>query len=162
MAIIDHIDLEARRIYLSAATVGVDFNPMNAYKEMRTLRATNEQLRKGDVFMKGGGHIYKGGVKYTERYVTLLKGTRFVPYDATQVLTIVGTVITDEGTEGIQCFDRNSLTVTTVVDLVYIPPQVEVIEISTGSGLSAEESTKLLSIPTATENATAVANDLLY
>ena len=30
------------------------------------------------------------------------------------------------------------------------------------SGLSEEESTKLLSIPTATENATAVANDLLY
>lgn len=163
MAVIDYIEPWTRRVYLSADTVGVDFQPMNAYKEMRALRRTDEELRKAGLFMAGLGKEPKGGGKFTERFVKLLDGTRFVPYDVTQILNVIGTVITDDGQEGVACFDRNPLTVTTRVDINYIPPQVEVIEISTGSsGLTTEEHDKLLSVPTKEETAKEVADGLYY
>lgn len=164
MAVIDYIEPWTRRVYLSADTVGVDFQPMDAYKEMRTSRRLIEELRKAELFMVGLGKEPKGTGKFTERYVKLLEGTRFVPYDVTQVLNVIGTVITDDEQEGVACFDRDPLTVTTRVDINYVPPQVEVIEINTGStgGLTTEEHDKLLSVPTKEENATAVANELLY
>ncbi len=83
--------------------------------------------------MSAHGFDEKGGGKYTERYVKLLNGTRLIPYDTSHVLTITGTVISDEGTEGVDCFDRTSLSPTSAVDINYIPVQVEVVtlEVST-------------------------------
>ena len=132
MAVIDYIEPWTRRIYLSIETVGVDFQPMDAYKEMRTLRRTNEELRKADLFMKGLGKEPKIPGKFTERFVKLLDGALFVPYDANQALNVIGTVITDDGKEGIDCFDRTLLTATTHVDINYVPLQVEILEIATG------------------------------
>lgn len=156
MALIDHIDPINRRIYLSASTVDATVHPIDIYKEMRGLRATDETLRPFDVFIKSYGNVYKGSGKYTERYIVLQKGTLIVPYDTSHTLTIVGTVITDDGKEGVYCFDRSSLSAGVSVNINYVPPQVEVIVISSGSGLSQEEHDKLLSTPTATENAEAV------
>ena len=145
MVIIDHIDGPNRRIYLHADTVGNEVHPMDVYKEMRTLRRTDETLRKYDLFMSGEGNVKKkpDGSKRTERYVILLSGTLIVPYDTTHELTITGTVITDTGLEGPECFDRTPLTATSVVDINYVPPQVEVITIATGSGLTEAQDTKL-------------------
>ena len=163
MALIDHIDGPNRDVYLSASTVNNSFHPIDIYKEMRTLRRNDEDLRKQDVYMSGHGFESKGGGKYTERYVKLLGGTRLVPYDTSHELTITGTMITDEGAEGIACFDRTSLSPSTVVDINYIPAQVEVITITTGgSALTTEENTKLMSIPTKTEIAQEVVEDYKY
>lgn len=139
MTLIASIDGPTRRVYLHADTVGADVHPVDIYKEMRVLRRNSEALRGYDLFMKASGNEEKGGGKFTERYVTLLLGTRLVPFDTTHELTITGTVITDDGQEGIAAFDRASLSPTTAVDINYVPPQVEVIEVSSGSGLSAEQ-----------------------
>ncbi|RLA43131.1 MAG: hypothetical protein DRR06_12840 [Gammaproteobacteria bacterium] len=143
MTLIASIDGPSRRVYLHADTVGASVHPIDIYKEMRTLRRTDETLRGYDLFMKSSGNESKGSGKFTERYVTLLGGTRVVPFDTSSELTITGTIITDEGTEGIACFDRTSLSPTTVVDINYFPPQVEVIEVSSGSGLSVGQDKKL-------------------
>lgn len=156
MALVDHVDGVNRDIYLSSDTVGASINPIDIYKEVRTLRRTDESLRVWLPFMAAKGNDPKGGGKYTERYVILLNGTRLIPYNVSHTLIVVGTVITDDGQEGIACFDRAPLSSTTRVDINYVPPQVEVITVSSGSGLSSDERTKLMSIPTATSNASAV------
>lgn len=138
MALISSIDPVTRRIYLSLATVGTTIHPIDIYKEMRTLRATDEALRPFDTFLKAYGNVSKGSGKYTERYVQTVQGTRIVPYDSSQELTINGTIITDDGFEGVSCFDRTLLSPTTVVDINYVPPQVEIIVIGS-AGLTAVE-----------------------
>lgn len=143
MAVIDHIDGPNRDIYLSASTMLSDFEPMDAYYEMRTLRRTDESLRKFNLFLQAKGREPKGGGTFTERYVIQLEGTRFIPYDSSHTLTVVGTVITDDGQSGVDCFDRSPLTSTSIVDINYIPPQVEIIELGT-SGLTPTESDALL------------------
>lgn len=139
MALIDHIDPVNRDIYLSADTVGINLNPIDVYKEMRTLRAADESLRKFAVFLEAKGRDPKGGGKYTERYVVEKSGTRIIPYGGTShTLTVVGTIITDDGQEGIACFDRSPLSPTIRVDINYVPPQVEVLVV-TGDGLLVTE-----------------------
>ena len=144
MALIESIDGPNRLIYLSVDTVDTEVHPIDIYKEMRELRKTDESLRKYDVFLQAYGNVSKGSGKYTERYVVEIDGTRIIPYDANSFLTITGTIITDDGNEGIDCFDRSGLTYR--VDINYIPPQVEVIVISSGSGLSTEEHDQLMQI----------------
>lgn len=128
------IDPDTRDMFLSANTVGAAINPIDIYKEMRTCRSEIETLRPYDVFLSAFGNVPKGGGKFTERYVQCNSGTRIVPFDISHELTITGTIITDDGQEGIACFDRTTLTVSTIVDINYIPPQVEIIEVSTGGG----------------------------
>ena len=133
MAVIASVDGPNRRIYLHADTVGTTLHPIDIYREMRALRRTDETLRKFNLFMKMDGNIAKGGGKFTERYATLLEGTRIVPFDTNHDLTINGTLITDDGFEGISAFDRTPLSVNTAVNINYVPPQVEVIEVATGA-----------------------------
>ena len=146
MALIDHIDGPNRDIYLDASTMGVDVHPIDVYKEMRTLRRTDESLRKFDIFLVAKGHESKGGGKYTEMYVIEMGGTRIIPYDADHELVIIGTIITDDGQSGVACFDRSPLSATTVVDINYQPLQVEVIEIASGSALTQAEHDHLMGI----------------
>ncbi len=143
MPVIDHIDGPNRDIYLHADTVGADVHPMDIYREMRALRAADENLQKHTVFMQGFGNISKGGGTFTERYVQLINGARIIPYNVTHQLTITGTIITDDGQSGVACFDRGPLSPTTVVDIAYVPPQVEVITITGGSGLDFDQDAKL-------------------
>ena len=140
MPLIDHIDGANRDIYLSADTVGASIHPVDIYKEMRVLRRTNESLRKFNLFLEAKGKDPKGSGKFTERFVRCLEGTRIVPYDTSHDLTVTGTIITDDGQEGIACFDRSPLAPTTTVNINYFPPQVEIIEVAVGgSSLTAQE-----------------------
>jgi len=143
MALVATIDGPNRDVYLSANTVGVDIIPMDIYKEVRTLRRLNEDLRKYEMFISAFGNVDKGGGKATERYIQLNSGTRIIPYDVSHVLTITGIMITDDGQEGIACFDRTPLAGSTNVDINYIPPQVEIITVIGGSGLSVAQDGKL-------------------
>jgi hypothetical protein len=147
MTIIASIDgtVSPRLIYLHSDTVGASVHPLEIYQDMRALRRTDESLRKFDLFMSMSGNVAKGGGKFTERYVTLLN-TRIVPYDTSHVLTITGTIITDDGFEGIFAFDKTPLSATTTVDIAYVPPQVEVITVSTGGALTVEQDAKLTQI----------------
>ena len=139
MAVIASIDGPNRLIHLHADTQNADVDPMDIYKEMRTFRRTDEDLRKFDVFLQGSGYVAKGGGKFTPKLVTCLLGTRIVPYDATHELTITTEIITDTGESGIDCFDKTPLSVGVEIDINYVPQQVELIEIVGGSGLSQQE-----------------------
>jgi hypothetical protein len=121
--------------------MGEDLYPMDIYTEMRALRRTNEDLRKYDVFLSAFGNVPKTATKNTERYVRENAGTRIVPYNASHNLRVVGTIITDDSQEGIDCFDRSSLDPGVEVDIDYQPPQVEIItvNISGGSGITDQD-----------------------
>jgi len=146
MAVIANIDGLNRRIYLSVNTENAEVHPIDIYKEMRTLRRTDESLRNFDNFLLASGNEPKGGGKFTPRLVKCLLGMRIVPYDSTHTLTITGEIITDEGTGGLDCFDKTLLSYDSIVDINYVPPQVEVIQVSSGSGLSTEERDQLMQI----------------
>lgn len=130
MPVIASIDGPNRRVYLHSDTAGAQLHPIDIYREMRALRRSNESLRSFDLFMRADGNIPKGAGKFTERYVTLLAGTRLVPFDTSHDLTITGTLISDDELEGNQCFDRSSLSPTSTVNINYFPPQVEVIVVN--------------------------------
>lgn len=142
MTLIASIDGPNRDIYLHADTVGASFHPIDVYKEMRTLRLNDESLRKYDPFLSARGNVAKGAGKFTERFVICNAGARLIPYDTSHELTITGTIITDDGQAGVACFDRSPLTPTTIVDINYEPPQVEVIQ--SGSGLDAGQAALLV------------------
>ena len=74
-------------------------------------------------------------------------GARIVPFDASHTLSIGGSIVSiDESLAGPDLFDRSPLSATTDVDISYQPPQVEVIEVETGSGLTTEQDEKLMLI----------------
>lgn len=127
------------RIYLHADTVGTEVHPVDVYREVRALRVSNENLRAFDMFCSMFGNVSKGGGTYTERFLRLNNDCRIVPFDTDHELTITGTLITDDGQQGIACFDRSSLNAATTVDINYVPPQVEIIEVNTGSGVNQSD-----------------------
>lgn len=124
---------------MHADTVGADIHPADLYREIRALRRLDESLRAWLPFLIYSGNVSKGPGKATERYMTLLNGTRIVPFDTSHILTITGTIITDDEQEGVACFDRNPLSASTEVDINYAPPQVEVITVFIGSGVTAQD-----------------------
>ena len=142
MPLIDHIDGVNRRIYLHSSTANTEVDPMDVYKEMRTLRESDESLRKFDVFLTASGYEPKGGGKFTAKLVKEMNGTKIIPYDVDSYITITGEIITDDGYSGVDCFDRSSLV--NRVDINYLPPQVEVIEIVSGSGVTAQDKTDII------------------
>lgn len=153
MAVVASVDGPNRRIYLSATTVGVEVQPMDIYTEVRALRKADENLRKFDMFLVGLGRILKIPGKYTERFVQLLTDddygitTKVIPYDTgigtSYTLDIPGTIITDQGQEGLDCFDTDVLDCK--CNVYYHPPQVEILETGV-SGLTGPESAAILNI----------------
>jgi len=159
---IDHIDPVNRLVYLDKSTVNTLVHPIDIYRAMRNLRLTDESLRPFDVFMtmRGAEKKNPSGSKRTERYLVLLGGTYIVPFDAEGYLTIDETIISDIGLEGVECFNRNSLS--NRVDINYIPKQVEIITVASGgTGLTQEEHDKLMAIPTSASGLTKEEHDKL-
>jgi len=157
---IDHIDPVNRLVYLDKSTVNTLVHPIDIYRAMRNLRLTDESLRPFDVFMtmRGAEKKNPSGSKRTERYLVLLGGTYIVPFDAEGYLTIDETIISDIGLEGVECFNRNSLS--NRVDINYIPKQVEIITVASGgTGLTQEEHDKLMAIPTSASGLTKEEHD---
>jgi len=158
------IDPINRKIHLDATTVDATIQPIDIYREMRTLRATNESLRPYDVFMtmRGGEKKNPSGSKRTARYLVLLGGTLIVPYNTSHILTVAGTIITDTGLEGVNAFDRSNLSVGVNVDINYVPPQVEVITVNTGgTALTTSEHNKLMGIDNAATIADTIFNRVI-
>lgn len=144
---IDHIDPENRLIYLDSSTVNNTIQPIDIYREMRDMRQNDETLRPFDVFMtmKGGDPKNPEGTKRTERYLVLLEGTMIVPYDTSHFITVDGTIISDDGKEGIECFRRDVLSTGVEVDINYVPKQVEIIVVNASGdfGFTPEDRERL-------------------
>lgn len=138
MALIQSIDYLTKRIYLSIDSVGITLDTMDIYREVRTLRAINENDRKFDPMIVAGGNIQKTASKFTQPYVQLLYGCEIIPYDSDQVLTLVRDTFSDDGREQAQCFNLTGLSSTVVI--VEAVEKVEVREVTVGgSTLTKEE-----------------------
>lgn len=132
MATVASIDYAARLIYLSAATMNVDIDTMDVYREVRALRRTNEAHRKYQSIIVAGGNVEKiAGLTYTPSYVQLLYGTRIIPYGVTaHRFRLIRDTFTDDGFAGIDCFDRSGLSVDVDIDVQV--DKIEIVKVVTG------------------------------
>lgn len=129
MPLISHIDGEERLVYLDAgAAIGgvITFHPVDdLFREYRTLRRTNEGIRRFLSFMDAVGNAPKGGGKFTPRYLLLLGGTKLVIPNSVSEVNIAGELLTDDQTSP---FDTTLVTGPVVLN--YTPPTAEVIAVS--------------------------------
>lgn len=146
MALIESIYYPNRRVYLTDENIGINIQPIDWYKEIRTRRRLNlDNGKKFYPLINAFGNQSIGGSKFTPRFVNLATGVRIVPFDATSKLDIRGGLISiDDGLEGADLFDRSDLVSSVNVD--YQPPQVEIIQVNSGSGLSSSQASQLASL----------------
>ena len=147
MTTVASVDYPNKRIYLHQDTaVAGEFDPMQAYREIRALRAGGD----GRGFSTGilaEGNDPKGGGTFTPRRVLLASGWRWVPFDGDHRLrTVVEAISRDEELSNLDLFDKLPLSPTTDVELELDIQQVEIITVTTGSGLSAEQAAQLTAI----------------
>jgi len=156
MALIASENYVTKRIYLGIDSVGVDVQPIDIYTEHRARRRLNASgQRKFRPMVRSFGNQQIGPTKFTPRFVNLAAGVRIVPYDTTHNLLIRGALIsTADSLEGRDLFDRSSLVAS--VDIDYQPPQVEIITVSTGSGLDAGQAAQLTAAAAASARAEAL------
>jgi hypothetical protein len=142
VTVIGSVVLAEKRIYLD---VGVrSFHPVDdLYKELRTLRHTDESLRHFEMPLTASGNVAKGGGKFTPRLVIFNEGWRVVPEDTSHTLDVTGEQITDDGQSGPACFDFTPLGATTKVIVNYQPPEAEVITVDTGGSFLGSDRTSL-------------------
>ena len=142
MPVVSMVDYISKRIYLHSSTVGVDFDTMDVYKEVRALRFADTQApyphRNFKPMIIQGGNIQKTPTTKTAKYVQLLYGCRIVPFDTNQNLRVICDTFTDDGFAGRDCFDRSSLT--NIVDIDIDFPEVEIRYVYVGgSSLTKED-----------------------
>jgi len=142
MPLVSSVHYVAKRIYLSAETVGIDLDTMDIYKEVRALRASETQTpyphRNFKPMIIAGGNEEKiTGLTFTQPFVKLLFGCRIVPFDANQIIGLVRDTFTDDGFVGRDCFDRSGLSSTIEFDDKV--EKVEVRVVSTGSAVTAQD-----------------------
>ena len=128
MPLIDRIDGPNRLIYLTAEASPV-FDLQEVYREERALRRTDETLRRFHKFIVMRGREVKDAASgtFTERYLVMLRGTKFIPWDADSQISVTTTLIGEDGSpEGAGQFDRSAIA--SNVDIDYRPLQVELIE----------------------------------
>lgn len=149
--VIDRIDGVNRRIYLHSDTVSAGLTSFESfYREYRTMRETVPELQYFAPFLTAEGNVPLGRGKFTPRYIKLLQGCRIVPYNTTHTLLVTFQVITDDEKNGIECFDRLPLSLTSRVDIDYDYKGFETVQVATGSAMTTEEHNKLMSIPAVT------------
>lgn len=66
------VDYPNKRIYLSAATVGVPLDTLDVYRDVRALRRVTEAHRAYRPMIVAGGNIQKTPTTYTAPYVRML------------------------------------------------------------------------------------------
>lgn len=139
MSTVASVDYVAKRIYLSAQTVGTSLDLLQVYKDVRALRLANPAHRLFRPIIVAGGNIQKTASTFTQPYVQILNGGYIVPYNALGTIKIIREIFSDDGRSGLQCFDRSSLTAN--IDIDYDVQAVEVRTINTLgiTGPSAED-----------------------
>lgn len=146
--IIDYIDGPNRIIYLKSpanwpiskitASGQLEWHPVDdLYKEVRTLRRTNEELQKYFSFVSALPLNDKGGGNTTSRGAKLLRGTRVVPFDATQTMRITGDLLSDEEVTGVDLINLDNLS-NVKVKINYVPPPASEVIILDGNGQPAD------------------------
>lgn len=139
MTTVASVDYPAKRIYLSAATVGVPLDLLNVYRDVRALRAVTPAHRNFQPLIVAGGNVQKTATTYTQPYVQLLRGCYIVPYNAAQTLVVVREVFGDDGRYGVGCFDRSGLAHIVDIDIQVSPVEVRTVSTTGAPAPSALE-----------------------
>lgn len=135
MAVVQTWDGVARRVYLLPDVT--EFHPVeDIYKEYRTERRTNEDLRKFNPLMAAYGNVTKGGGRSTPRYLVLLEDTKIVPYDTPTRIVSTGEMITDDPDVDPTTFDLSDRTGS--IKLFITPAEAEIIYIEGSGTLTAK------------------------
>ena len=180
--VIAGVDGTSRKVYLKDGVRSyhpVD----DLVAELQQLRSDDENHRWYYPLIIEQGGVFKGGTTYTGKYALFQQGAEVIPADdIDHDLNIIGEQIDGLGKVGIELVNKTSLVHSVNINYLP-PPTTEIKVISTGSvvtaqdkvdiasqasiavwqeavrtltqsaGLTTEESAKLLSIPTANENA---------
>ena len=142
MAQLNSIDFAAQRIYLHADTVTQGVDGFLLYDEIRSYIATTAAAQNYSLPIQKQGYLPKGGGNFTPKFVTMLSGWRIVPYDGvSHTLVILVELISADGLSDKDVFDRSSLIIEVDIDVGY--DQVEIVEVNTGSGVSAQDITDI-------------------
>lgn len=122
--VIDYIDGANKRIYLLE---GVDaFHWIeDVYREYIDRRANDVPLRNFAPMVFAEGNKFKQPGKYSARLVTLLNGTRVIPFDENILITITGEAITDNAITDPDPFDTS--TRVQPLKLYITPPNAEIV-----------------------------------
>jgi len=144
MTTVASVDYDAKRIYLSATTVGVPLDTLDVYRDVRALRRTTEAHRKYKPMIVAGGNVQKTPTTFTQAYVQLLYGCYIVPYNVAQSLLVIRETFSDDGRSGVSCFARGTLTAEVDIDVQVSP--VEIRTVATGGGLTTEQSQMLMEL----------------
>lgn len=128
--VVESWDGPNRRIYLKEGVS--DFYPIeDIYHEYRTARRTDDSIRPFDALLKASGNVSKGGGAFTPRYVTLLLGTKIVPFDEVLRVNQLGDMITDDPDVDPSLYDISQLTVPKVIFIK--PSEAETIQLNSES-----------------------------
>lgn len=148
MPTVASVDYPAKRIYLSADTVGVPLDLLDVYRDVRALRRATPAHQVHRPMVVAGGNLQKTETTYTQPYVQLLYGCRIVPYPAHQLLRVIREVFTDDGAYGAECFDRSTVSglVDIDIDMQIAPVEVREINVAGGSGLTSTQAAQLAAI----------------
>lgn len=142
MAQIASVDYANLRINLHVDTVTAGFDPALMQQEYRALRRLTEANRRYDPMVSFAGNESKGGGKFTPRQTLLRSNVRIVPFDQPHSLSILNEILNiPDGLADVGVFDRSTVTSNVDIDPVY--GAVEVIQVSTGSGLSTAQDASL-------------------
>ena len=137
MPLVLSVDYPYKRIYLSSQTPNTSLDTLEVYKEVRSLRRTVESHRNYKPIITAGGNIAKLPGSYTAAFVILDAGCYIVPYDSPSSLKLVRDTFTKDGRAGRDCFDRTNISSNVDIDIDF--PEIEIREISTGSGVGTVE-----------------------
>lgn len=166
--VIDYIDGPTRRIYLKVGVV--NYHPVDdIYKEVRNLRALDENLQKFDNFVIGGGNIKKNsdGSRRTSRYA-VFQNCKVVPSNNSHDLAVTGEqlftdVVGEEPTgSGAACIDKTLLSIGVSVNIDYTPPDTEVQVVSTGSAVTEQDKLDIASATWAHVSALSLLSDMAF
>lgn len=137
MPLVLSVDYPNKRIYLSSETPNTSLDTLEVYKEVRSLRRTMESHRNYKPIIEAGGNIAKLPGKYTAAFVIPDTGCYIVPYDSPSSLKLIRDTFTKDGRAGRDCFDRTAITSNIDIDVDF--PEIEIREVSTGSGVGTVE-----------------------
>lgn len=116
--LVESVDYLSKKIYLSAFTENKPLDTIFVYTEVQALRRSVESHQSFLPMIRAGGNVeIIPGVSATQPYVQLLRGCRIVPYDSNHFIRLVRETFTDDGLEGIDCFDRSTLSSRVDIDI---------------------------------------------
>ena len=132
-------DYVNKRIYLHPDTVVFGIDPAELQREHRARRRINASgERRFAPMVSFSGYEQVGPTTYTPRLTNLASGVRFVPYDTAHKLKIKNQIVCiSDGFSNQDCADRISVLSNVDIDVDY--DKIEIVKVSTGSGVSPQD-----------------------